>query len=181
MSERLSVWGVAGYGEGTLTLTPEDQAPIRTDLNLTMAAAGVRGVLVAAPATGGFELAVKTDAMGVRTSTVKARGSDGGKLEAAEAEVTRLRLGLEGSRPFRFEDGATLTPSVEIGVRQDGGDAETGFGVDIGGGIAWSDPKRGLSAELRGRGLLSTRRRASGSAASRARSASTRRARRTGV
>ena len=155
VSERLSVWGVAGYGEGTLTLTPEDQAPIRTDLNLTMAAAGVRGVLVAAPETGGFELAVKTDAMGVRTSTAKARGSDGGKLGAAEAEVTRLRLGLEGSRPFRFEDGATLTPSVEIGVRQDGGDAETGFGVDIGGGIAWSDPKRGLSAELRGRGLLS--------------------------
>ena len=46
-------------------------------------------------------------------------------------------------------------PSVEIGVRHDGGDAETGFGVDIGGGLAWSDPKRGLSAELRGRSLLS--------------------------
>ena len=36
-----------------------------------------------------------------------------------------------------------------------GGDAETGFGADIGGGVAWSDPGRGLSAELRGRGLLS--------------------------
>ena len=104
LSDRLSVWGVAGYGEGTLTLTPEDQAPIRTDLDLTMAAAGLRGVLVAAPETGGFELAVKTDAMGVRTSTARARGSDGGKLEAAKAEVTRLRLGLEGSRPFRFEE-----------------------------------------------------------------------------
>ena len=155
LSDRLSVWGVAGYGEGTLTLTPEGQAPIRTDLDLTMAAAGLRGVLVAAPETGGFELAVKTDAMDVRTSTAKANGSAGGNLEAAEAEVTRLRLGLEGSRRFGFEDGATLTPSVEIGVRQDGGDAETGFGVDIGGGIAWSDPQRGLSAELRGRGLMS--------------------------
>ena len=27
-SERLSLWGVAGYGAGTLTLTPEGQAPI---------------------------------------------------------------------------------------------------------------------------------------------------------
>ena len=91
----------------------------------------------------------------MRTSTAKARDSDGGKLESAEAEVTRLRLGIEGSRPFRLASGATLTPSVEIGVRNDGGDAETGLGVDIGGGLAWSDPNRGLSAELRGRGLLS--------------------------
>ena len=149
LSERVSVWGVAGYGEGTLTLTPEGEAPIRTDLDLMMAAAGLRGVLVQAPETGGFELAVKTDAMGVRTSTAKAQG-----LEAEQADVTRLRLGLEGSRPFRFEGGASLTPSVEIGARHDGGDAEAGFGVEIGGGLAWSDPQSGLTAELRGRGLL---------------------------
>ena len=161
LSERLSVWGVAGYGEGTLTLTPEDpdgesRPAMRTDLDLTMAAAGLRGVLVQAPESGGIELAVKTDVMGVRTRTAAVRGGSG-KLAAAKADVTRLRLGLEGSRPFRFEGGAALTPSVEIGVRHDGGDAETSFGVDIGGGIAWSDPQRGLSAELRGRGLLSHR------------------------
>ena len=150
LSERLSVWGVAGYGEGALTLTPEGKAPMRTDLDLMMAAAGLRGVLVQAPEAGGFELAVKTDAMGVRTSAARARG-----LEAAEADVTRLRLGLEGSHPFRFEDGASLTPSVEIGGRHDGGDAETGAGIELGGGLAWSDPRRGLSSEVRGRGLLS--------------------------
>ena len=149
LSERLSVWGVAGYGEGTLTLAPEGEAPIRTDLDLLMAAAGLRGVLVQAPETGGLELAVKTDVLGVQTSTAKAEG-----LEAAEAEVTRLRLGLEGSRAFGFASGASFTPSVELGVRQDGGDAETGFGADIGAGIAWNDPARGLSAGLRARGLL---------------------------
>ena len=68
--------------------------------------------------------------------------------------MTRLRLGLEGSRPILFDGGFTLTPSLEIGVRHDGGDAETGFGLDLGGGLALSDPKRGLQAELRGRGLL---------------------------
>ena len=155
LTERISVWGVAGYGEGTLTLTPEgpdgeSRAAIRTGLDLILGAAGLRGVLVQAPETGGPELAVKTDAMGVRTTSAKARG-----LSAAEADVTRLRLGLEGSWAIRFEGGGALTPSIEIGVRHDGGDAETGYGADIGGGIAWSDPKRGLSAELRGRGLLS--------------------------
>ena len=110
LSERVSVWGVAGYGEGTLTLTPEKQAAMRTDLDLAMAAAGLRGVVVQAPETGGLELAVKTDAMGVRTGTAEARGSSGDKLKAAEADVTRLRLGLEGSRPLRFESGAAALP-----------------------------------------------------------------------
>ncbi|MCY4608638.1 MAG: hypothetical protein OXD40_08585 [bacterium] len=155
LGERISVWGVAGYGEGTLTLTPANadgtsQAALRTDLELAMGAVGLRGTLVQAPDEGGFELAVKTDAMGVRTRSAAVTG-----LAGASAEVTRLRLGLEGSRPFRFEGGAALTPSLEIGLRQDGGDAETGFGVDVGGGIAWSDPQRGLSVDLRGRGLAS--------------------------
>ena len=152
LSERLSVWGVAGYGEGSLTLKPEEQAAIRTDLDLWMAAAGLRGVLVDG-GTDGLTLAAKSDAMIVRTASDAVSGGSG-NLAAAEAEVTRLRLGLEGSQPFQLADGATLTPSVEIGVRHDGGDAETGFGVEIGGGLAWSDTRRGISAEFRGRGLL---------------------------
>ena len=69
--------------------------------------------------------------------------------------MTRLRLGLEGALPVRLAGGSVLTPGFEIGTRHDGGDAETGFGADIGAGLAWADPKRGLAAELRGRGLLS--------------------------
>ena len=152
LSERLSVWGVAGYGEGSLTLRPEEQAAIRTDLDLWMAAAGLRGVLVDG-GTDGPTLAAKSDAMIVRTASDAVSGGSG-NLAAAEAEVTRLRLGLEGSQSFQLADRATLTPSVEIGVRHDGGDAETGFGVEIGGGLAWSDTRRGISAEFRGRGLL---------------------------
>ncbi len=149
LTERLEVWGAAGYGEGTLTLTPEAGTAARAGLDLMMGAAGVRGVVLAAPA-GGPEVAVTADAMGVAVTT--ARAPD---LAAAEADVTRLRLGLEGSWPVRLERGASLTPSLALGVRHDGGDAETGYGADVGGGIAWSDPGRGLMAEVRGRGLLS--------------------------
>ena len=52
-SGRVSVWGMAGYGAGTLTLTPDGQDAIETDIDLTMAAAGLRGVVVEAPAEGG--------------------------------------------------------------------------------------------------------------------------------
>ena len=159
LGERVSLWSVAGYGEGTLTVTPANadrasvdgvsQAAIRTDLGLDMGAVGLRGTLAQAPDEGGFELAVKTDAMGVRTHSAAVPG-----LTGTATEVARLRLGLEGSRPFRFAGGAQLRPSVEVAVRQDGGDAETGFGMDVGGGIAWTDPRRGFAVDLRGRGLV---------------------------
>ena len=155
--ERLSVWGVAGFGEGGLALEPRDAdgariGAIRTGLDLWMAAAGLRGIAVDG-GKNGLTLAVKAEAMVVRTAADAVSGA-GGSLAAAEAEVTRLRFGLEGSRPFRLGGGSVLTPGMEIAVRRDGGDAETGFGAEIGAGLAWADPKRGLGAELRAHGLL---------------------------
>ena len=153
LNDRLSVWGVAGYGAGELVLTPKEQAPIATDVDLRMAAAGLRGVLMAAPANDGFELAVTSDGLIVSTSSDEVRGS-AGRLAASEADVTRLRVGLEGSWHGLDAGGGSFVPSFEIGVRQDGGDAETGLGVDAGVGLAWADPTSGVTAELRARGLL---------------------------
>ena len=154
VTDRVTVWGSAGYGAGTLTLTPADGETYETDMDLMMAAAGLRGTVVEAPPEGGPELAVKTDAMVVQTSSEATGGGTGGNLAAAEADVTRLRLGLEGTwRGLEIGTG-TLVPRLEIGVRHDGGDAETGFGLDLGGGLAWSDPGTGIRAEVSGRGLL---------------------------
>ena len=154
VTDRVTVWGSAGYGAGTLTLTPEDGETLETDMDLMMAAAGLRGTVVEAPAEGGPELAVKTDALAVRTSSEATGGGVGGNLAAAEADVTRLRLGLEGTwRGLEIGTG-TLVPRLELGVRHDGGDAETGFGLDLGGGLAWLDPGTGIRAEVSGRGLL---------------------------
>ena len=153
LSERVSVWGVAGIGRGTLTLKPVTGAQIETDMALSMGALGLRGVLVEAPADGGVELSVKTDGMMVRTSSDAASGT-GGNIAAAEADVTRLRLGLQATWREMNTGGGVLTPSVEIGVRHDGGDAETGYGADIGAGLSWADPGSGLSADIRARALL---------------------------
>ena len=148
LSERVSVWGMAGYGEGTLTLTPENQAPMRPDMDLVMGALGVRGVLLDGRA-GGLTLVAKSDAFAVHTSTGAVTG-----LAASRGDVTQVRLALEGSQLIRLGGDAVLTPSLELGVRHDGGDAETGFGADIGAGLALSSPSRGFSAEIRARGLL---------------------------
>lgn len=114
---------------GSLAVTPNTGA-LNAHLNLWMAAGGLRGTLMDGGGTG-LTLTGVTDALVVGTSSVRVLGAKG-KLSAADAMVTRLRLGLEASRPLQFDSGATLTPSLEIGLRYDGGDAVTGFGLDLG-------------------------------------------------
>ena len=156
LSERISAWGLAGTGAGGLTLDLDDAAAqrYRTDLSMTLAAAGVRGDLLA-PAQGasGFALALKADAFWVRTESDALSTPGVGNLAAARADATRLRAVLDGSRTFALAGGATLAPSLELGVRHDGGDAETGTGLELGAGLGFADPSRGLDMALRVHGI----------------------------
>ena len=149
-SERLKLWGAAGYGTGEVTLKPEMGGSYKADIAWTMAALGARGDVIAPPREGsGPALAVTSDALWARTSSDKTHD-----LAASESDVTRLRLGLEGSYRIALEEGGTVTPKLEVGARHDGGDAETGFGVELGGGLAWNDPALGLTLDLSGRTLI---------------------------
>ena len=151
-TDRVTVWGVAGYGAGGILLTPDGGSALESALSMAMAAAGTRGELVAGGA-GGFGLAFKADALWVGTSI---DGVDGpaGRLAATEAAVTRFRTGLEGSRAYTLAGRLSLRPSVEVGLRHDGGDAETGAGMDIGGGLVVADSSTGLAVDVRVRILV---------------------------
>ena len=159
-SERLSLWGILGYGTGDLTLAVDaagdrPRQTWKTDTEMQMAAAGARGVLLSAADTGGFELAARGDARLVRMSSDAATGADGaGRLAASESQTSRLRFILEGSQRIELAGGQTLTPSLEVRLRHDGGDAETGTGVELGGGVSYADPKLGLTVTAKARGLL---------------------------
>ena len=65
-TDRISVWGVTGYGSGGLLLIPEGGAALQSGLSMGMAAAGTRGELITGGA-GGFGLAFKADALWVGT------------------------------------------------------------------------------------------------------------------
>ena len=150
VSERLKLWGAAGYGTGEVTLKTELGGRYSADTSWSMAAAGLRGDLLEAPAEGsGPALAATSDALWTRTSSEKTA-----RLAASDSDVTRLRVGLEGSYHVALEDGGSLVPKLEVGARHDGGDAETGFGVELGGGVKWTDPGLGLSLDLSGRTLI---------------------------
>ena len=54
-----------------------------------------------------------------------------------------------GDQPEKLWAGLSLRPSVEVGLRHDGGDAETGAGMDVGGGLVMADASTGLAIDLR--------------------------------
>ena len=154
VNDKVSVWGVTGYGTGMLSLTPGSAAALETGVSMAMSAVGTRGELIGSRATGGFALAFKSDALWVGAASELLDGPTG-RLNASEAGVTRVRSALEGSRGFTIGGGRlSLRPSVEVGLRRDGGDAETGAGMDVGGGLAFTDTVTGLSLDVRVRTLV---------------------------
>ena len=148
LSNRLRLWGMVGYGSGALELRPADRRALDTDLSMTMGALGVRGRLLDPAQRSGLDLALRSDVLWMVMDSAAADS-----LAASEAEVGRLRLVLEGSRPVALAGGGSFTPALEVGLRVDGGDAETGTGLEVGGSLRYATPW-GLSIEASVRGLL---------------------------
>ena len=144
LSERVSAWGLVGVGQGELTLRQEGGTRIDTDLAMRMGAVGVRGAVLDGSGPSGVGVSVKSDAMWVRTESDGVEG-----LESAEGDVTRLRLILEGERVFEAGEGATFTPTGQVGLRHDGGDAETGAGVELGAGIRYTAGALTIEGQVR--------------------------------
>ena len=150
LTPRLGVWATAGYGWGNITLNPDGDGPeYNPATTLALGAVGMDGLLLDGGREG-ITLTTTADALFLKTTSEAVEG-----LASSEGNISRLRLGLEASRAFPLANGAALSPSLEVGLRQDNGDAETGFGMDLGAGLSWNDPERGVTATVKGRTLLS--------------------------
>ena len=69
--------------------------------------------------------------------------------------MTRVRIALEGSRSITLGGGRlSLMLRVEVGLRRDGGAAETGAGMDVVVGLSFIDAVSGLSLDVRVRTLV---------------------------
>ncbi len=145
LSERFSAWGAAGAGAGEVALRTAAGSSHRAGTRWRMAAAGARGELPA----GGGALALTSDALWTRTDSEATRD-----LAASSSATTRLRLGIEGGWRLALGRGMSLAPTLEAGARHDGGDAGAGFGVELGGGLAWAAPALGLALDVSGRALV---------------------------
>ena len=143
--ENKAIWGTVGMGEGNVTITQKNRST-KADVSMLMGAVGAKGPILSQSAGDGMDMTLQTDGMWVQMDSEKTTG-----MASSETDVTRLRLTLDSSKNFDVGRG-TLTPSVQLGVRHDGGDAEEGMGVEAGGGVRYV--YRGLTLEAEASKLL---------------------------
>ena len=142
----LALWATVGYGRGGIEIDDEQVGWQDSDTTLKTAALGASGTLL-----------TSDDVIAGGTTRLKLKGE--GSLAQVEVEgngelienANRLRLALEGSHERALASGGSLTPSLELGLRHDGGDGITGNSIEIGGSLRYRDPALGLTVEGTGR------------------------------
>ncbi len=159
LTERLQLWGAASYGRGDLEQTSETGSGIESehDLEQVSATLGLRGTLLDRPVEeGGLSLKLTSD---MTLARIKSDDSNAGMpgvpgVPGMTLDTQRFRMGLEWSWQLPEGGGMRLTPELELGLRYDGGDTSEGFGLELGGGLNWQLPARGLTFDVRSRYLL---------------------------
>ena len=156
IGDDVMLWGIAGYGTGTLTLADQcrDGTDAETGIEMKMAAAGVRGTLLKPASTSDLEIGIRSDVTWSKTRSEAATSVSCGNLEAARVGTIRTRLAVDGARTWELNPGRTLTPSLELGLRHDEGDAETGLGLEAGARLRYLDAATGVALEAGVRRLL---------------------------
>ena len=139
--EGLDVWATAGYGEGELEVTPAGRERRTSDLDMRTVGAGGSGVLLE---RGVSTVRLKGEVM---HSTLEV--DDSVHVEGVEVEAMRVRMTVEAGQTHTLADGGVLEPSLEVGVRHDGGDGETGNGAELGGSVSYRHPSGRITAEGR--------------------------------
>ena len=151
VSEHLTIWSMFGFGNGEYVQTEQGGGEkIETDISMRMGAFGFRSALFPPTRQIDYDLAVKGDVMVVEIEADEVRD----KLLPVDTNTNRFRLLLEGSREYKIGQGASITPSLVIGVRYDKGDAEEGGGIELGGGFRFFDPSMDMVIDVNARGLL---------------------------
>ena len=148
----MNLWLAAGYGWGEVEVG-ESGGTQTSDMTQKMGAVGASGPLVASDEViegGTTNLRLKGE-MAFTWTDVDGSGT----LESTKLAASRQRLMLEGVHDRELASGAMFSPSLEVGMRNDGGDGETGTGLEAGGGLRYTDPALGLTLEGRARTLLS--------------------------
>ncbi len=144
----LAYWGAVGLGWGTLTLSPEDEDSVRSDLDWRMVSGGVDGRLSGVSLLPEAEVVWHGDVLWTRT-----RAEPVADVPRLGGETTRVRVGVDATWSEQSLLDGFVTPEVGLGLRYDGGDAETGFGLELRSGLRWRDPQGHLALSVAGRTL----------------------------
>ena len=148
------LWASGGFGRGGLTVDDTEYDAQETDITQWSVGAGGSVTLVSGDwlvAGGTTALKLKADGF---LATATAEESENRLLEELSVGVNQVRAAIEASHAQHFAGGGSLRPTLEIGGRYDGGDGETGAGLEVGGGLTYADAGSGLTVGAAVRALV---------------------------
>ncbi len=142
------IWTMASFGAGDVELSDPGMASERSQTSLQAFAAGVDLRLITAQS--GFSLTAKgaawTGQMDLDENT--------SRISGLAVNVRRVQMSFEGAYRIGLASKGMFQPFIEAGMRGDGGDGQTGLGLELGGGARLALPSAGLRFTGQGRALV---------------------------
>ena len=141
----MRIWGAFGIGQGSMTIDPDGEHSINTDIRWRMLSGGFNQMI---QTQGPFVMSIFGDLSAAFDHSEKS-----GALAEANTQSYRIRLGLEEELQLPIGNGREFQLSAAIALRQEGGDTIKSSGVEFGSGITLSD-QIGLEFETKVRMLI---------------------------
>ena len=148
--EGSGAWITAGYGFGEIEIDDREVGrKSSSDAKLwTVASGGTLRLLT----RGSSALALKGEAW---LSNLSVEDNDD-LIRGVEVRTNRVKVALSGSRSMSLGSG-TFTPSLELGLRRDGGDGYSGIDSEVGAGLSYVSAASGITVRVDGRRILFSR------------------------
>ena len=156
LNEKLEIWSMIGVGWGDGNFRDavrsgrmkSHDTQGRLDLDLSMAALGANQSLAT---WRNVDLELKSDAF---VMAIGGESEGGEALPEIRARSQGVRVMLAGSMEVMASDRDLLEANLEFGGRWDGGDAQTGWGTEVAGGLDYRHAALGLGVAVQGQYLL---------------------------
>ena len=156
LNEKLEIWSMVGIGWGDGAFQDAVQVGHtalhdtrgKLDLGFSMAAVGANRALAT---WRNVDLELKSDAF-VMLMDGESNGNEA--QPDVKARSQGIRLTLAGHRELMASEHERLGVNLEFGGRWDGGDAQTGWGTEIGGGLDYRNACLGLEVAVQAQYLL---------------------------
>ena len=144
-----SVWGSAGLGRGDIDVDDVREGFRTTPASLLTGAGGASYQLLTRGTAG---MRLKAEGW---YGEVTVDGTQ--QIEEVTLTMQRGKLALELTQGFSSDTGSETAVVLEGGMRYDDGDGINGTSAEVGGGLRYTNASLGLTAEGRGRFVISAR------------------------
>ena len=140
-NEQLEWWASAGYGSGEVEISPDNGVASSNDVTLWTVGAGGNRPMWVDEAVANLHL--KGEVMQTQMDI-----EESAEVDSLSVNATLIRVALEASRKQTLTNHRSLSPSLSLGARHDGGDGNTGTGMEMRGDVHYDNPLTRVSASF---------------------------------